>query len=103
MISGVARPRSIARLAYIEHRLFSRPLLQLLLPDAAGEEALWPDEHDNYEDEPENDVVQALDLVVQADPAGAGLVQEAKADEVAEGDGIVRQVGQNEELHDVDR
>src|SRR5205823_7310250 len=86
-----------ALLAEIEDGFFADALGQLLLADAAGEEALRAQKHDKHKDQSEHQEVQALHLVVQPDPVALRGIEEAESDRVGRVAGHVWQVGQQVE------
>src|SRR6266849_10464497 len=89
-------------LAEIEHRFLTRALGQLLLADAAGKQALRPQEHDKDKDQSEYQEVQPLHLVVQPDPVALRGVEESEPNRVGRIDRQVGEVGQQVEEDVVD-
>src|SRR3989440_7103633 len=86
-----------ALLAEIEDGFFADALGQLLLADAAGEEALRAQKHDEHKDQSEHEEVQALHLAVQPDPVALRGIEEAESDRVGRVAGHVWQGGQQVE------
>src|SRR2546421_6879490 len=78
--------------------LLGDSFLELLLAHTAWQKALRAQKHDAYQDQPEYEEVEALDLLLQSRPAArVRLIEKAQSDRIGDGLGIGRQVGEDVE------
>src|ERR671922_2927027 len=101
-MAASATSATLGLLPQVEDGLVGGSLGQLLLAHAAWNEPLRAQKHDDHQDDAVEQEIEALDLVVQADPVAVLVVEEAEADGAGCVGDEVGQPGQDDVEHAVD-